>query len=154
MGTLIPPLNLKTTMTYQLCDVATPLGLRFECTLNTSIWVQSSRSVYHSGPEEGRVHPNRSQEENQDYRLHEPISFSSLSYLFYFAPHTQTVCVAAGELCRLNDNFKPLKESGGTSYTTDLSKLGGSVASYALVNSMHNGKGGNTWKLEGRGKEG
>lgn len=98
MGTLIPPLNLKTTMTYQLCDAAAALGLCFECTLNASIWVQSSQSVDHSGPEEGRVHPNRSQEYDQDYRHHEPISFSSLSYLFQFAPHTQTVCVAAGEL--------------------------------------------------------
>lgn len=53
-------------------------------------------------------------------------------------PHTQTVYVATGELA---DEMKPLKESSGTGYIPGLSKLGGSVASYTLMNSMRNRKG-------------
>lgn len=76
--------------------------------------------------------------------------FISILSVLFCAAHSDCLC-RRWRTCRLNENFKPLKESSGTSYTTDLSKLGGS---YALVNSMRNRKGSNTWKLEGRGKEG
>lgn len=79
--------------------------------------------------------------------------FISILSVLFCAAYSDCLC-RRWRNCRWNENFKPLKESSGTGYTPDLSKLGGSVASYALMNSMRKRKGSSTWKLEGRGKEG
>lgn len=101
----------------------------FECRLNISIWLQSSQSVYHSGPEEGRVHLNRSQELSQDYRFSDTyfIFICSLSVLFC-AAHSGGCCLRGClRPSRWNENFKPLTKSSGTGYTPNLTKLGGSI---------------------------
>lgn len=115
------------------------MGLHTECTLNFSIWLQS---VYHK---EGRVYLNRSQELGQDFR-----------FFFFMCFLSVLRCCLHGCLrpCRLNENSKPLMKSSGTGYTPNLTKLGGSVAKYTLINSMCVRKGRNTWKLKRCRKEG